>query len=121
VKTILVADDEQDLLLTLLVSLRQGGYEVVTAQNGLQAVQRAISDPPDLILMDVNMPVMNGFEAVQKLKSDPVTADIPIVMLTADHSSGSMAIGFEAGSDLYLTKPFSPNDIVEQLHTLLEN
>jgi CheY-like chemotaxis protein len=116
-----VADDEQDLLLTLLVSLRQGGYEVVTVHNGLQAVQRAIADPPDLILMDVNMPVMNGFEAVQKLKSDPITADIPIVMLTADHSAGSMAIGFEAGSDLYLTKPFSPNEIVEQLHTLLEN
>src|SRR4028119_2167837 len=97
-KKILVVDDEQEVVRAVQISLENVGFEVLTAQNGLQAVSQVNTESPDLVLMDINMPVMNGFEAVQQLKADAATAHIPIVMLTSDQSQGSRAIGVEAGS-----------------------
>ncbi len=118
-KKILVVDDEQEIVRAVQMSLEKVGFEVLTAQNGLQAISQVNTESPDLVLMDVNMPVMNGFEAVQQLKADAATAHIPVVMLTSDESQGSRAIGMEAGSDVYLTKPFNPRDLVRRVRTAL--
>ncbi len=120
-KKILVVDDEHETVRSVQMSLEQAGYEVVTAQNGLQALAQVATECPDLVLIDINMPVMNGFEVVQQLKAYPSTAHIPFVILTADQSLGSMAIGLEAGTDLYLTKPFHPRQLVKQIKGVLGN
>jgi DNA-binding response OmpR family regulator len=118
-KKILVVDDEQEVVRAVQMSLEKVGFEVLTAQNGLQALAQVNTELPDLVVMDINMPVMNGFEAVQQLKADAATAHIPIVMLTSDQSGGSRAIGMEAGTDVYLTKPFHPRDLVKRVKAAL--
>jgi two-component system alkaline phosphatase synthesis response regulator PhoP len=104
-KTILVVDDEPDIVRVLKVQLEQDGYQVVSAENGQHALERVTRDRPDLILMDHMMPVMDGLEALEKLKGDPATAQIPVIILTANDDYAQMSRSWEIGSDLYLTKP----------------
>jgi CheY-like chemotaxis protein len=118
-KKILVVDDEHETVRSMQMSLEQAGYDVVTAHNGLQALAQVATECPDLVLIDINMPVMNGFEVVQQLKADPATAHMPFVILTANQSLGGVAIGREVGTDLYLTKPFHPLELVNQIKGVL--
>lgn len=114
-KKILLADDEDDIKIILKMFLETRGYDVVTAFDGLDAVDQAKSQKPDAILLDVMMPLIDGFEVCKKLKADPDTASIPVIMLSAASHSESVQKGMSAGAVDYLVKPFEP----EHLETLL--
>lgn len=106
-KTLLVADDEPNNvdLIRMVVDEVDIPIELVTAQNGLEAVDRAREFGPALVLMDLKMPVLDGWEATRRLKADPTTAGIPIIALTAQAMAGDRERALAAGCDGYLTKP----------------
>jgi len=104
-KKVLVVDDEEFVRQLIQIKLKFCGIETIEAGNGADAVEKAIAEKPDLILLDVMMPKMNGFEACQRLKAMPETAHIPIVMLTARGDPSAKERGENAGALEYLTKP----------------
>lgn len=112
---VMVVDDEPDIRRLVSFSLKRHGFDVVEATDGLAAVAMAESEAPDLILMDVMMPVMNGYEASKKLKENPKTQGIPIVMLSAKSQQTEMAAGLESGATDYICKPFTPSELVAQV------
>ncbi len=105
-KAILVADDDPDILSIVAMSLEAQGYTVHKAANGREAVDLARANRPDLVLMDMMMPVLSGYEAVGELKADASTRDIPIVGLSAKAMSTDMERATDVGIDGYITKPF---------------
>jgi CheY-like chemotaxis protein len=117
--TILIAEDEPDIRELIVFTLRFGGFNVVVARNGMEAVERVHEVKPDLIMLDVMMPQMTGFEACRKLKAQPETAHIPVVFLTAKGHETEIEIGMEAGAVGYLLKPFSPEALNKYLGELL--
>jgi CheY-like chemotaxis protein len=119
-KRILVAEDEQDIQELIEFTLRYGGYEVMSVSNGEEAYVSARKNLPDLILLDIRMPVMSGIEACKLLKADPLTKKIPIVFLSAKGQKSEIKEGFEAGAEDYLLKPFSPEELNKRLKELLE-
>ena len=119
-KKILIVDDEPmniDLLEAMLI---QEDYEIVAAGNGTEAIAATQSAPPDLILLDIMMPVMNGYEVAQKLKSDPNTAPIPIILVTALNDISDRVKGLEAGADDFLTKPVDKSELKARVNNLLK-
>ena len=118
---ILVAEDERDIRELIAFSLRGlGGFEVVMAANGVEAVERARTECPDLILMDVRMPRMTGYEACKQLKEFPETKDIPIVFLSAKGQESEIQQGLAVGAEEYILKPFAPDELVNQVRGLLK-
>ncbi len=111
-KKILAVDDEKHILRLVQINLEKAGYEVATGSNGQEALDKTRDFMPDLIVMDVMMPIMDGFEALQKLKEDPFTSDIPVIMLTAKAQDADVFHGWQSGADLYLTKPFNPLELL---------
>ncbi|MFZ7125847.1 MAG: response regulator transcription factor [Desulfobacterales bacterium] len=109
---ILVVDDEEDILELLRHHLVRDGYEVVCADSGEKALQRAKTDSVDLIVLDLMLPGMDGLEVTRRLKKDARTAHIPIVMLTAKGEEADVVAGLELGADDYITKPFSPRIVL---------
>src|SRR5688572_21331617 len=103
---ILVADDEDVFLRLLREALTTVSYNVVTASNGVEALEKIRQTPPDLVVLDVNMPEMDGFAVCETIKSDVVLRHIPVLMLTAQKGTHSKVQGLEHGADDYLTKPF---------------
>lgn len=118
--TILVVDDEPDIRRLVSFSLKRHGFEVIEATDGLAACSVAAKEQPDLILMDVMMPLMNGFEAVRKLKENEATASIPVVMLSAKSQVYEQEEGLDSGAASYICKPFTPAELVEQVTAQLE-
>jgi DNA-binding response OmpR family regulator len=118
---ILVVDDEDDLAELLSFSLRQEGYEVFKACNGAEALKRARAVLPDLILLDLMLPELDGMAVCEILRRLPSTAQIPIIMVTAWTSEQSRILGLEAGAADYVTKPFSPRELVLRVNRLLQN
>jgi two-component system alkaline phosphatase synthesis response regulator PhoP len=116
---ILIVDDERYILHILDFSLGAEGFEVITAADGEQAVERSKADHPDLIVLDIMMPKMDGFEACRRIKSDPDTCDIPVIMLTAKGREVDKKRGREVGAEEYLTKPFSPAKLIERVQIVL--
>jgi CheY-like chemotaxis protein len=117
---ILIAEDEAELRLMLKTSMEHAGYEVVTASNGLEALDRIRSDTPDVVLLDVLMPDMDGFEALSKLKANPSTSHIPVVMLTGLNDDTDISKGWKLGTSLYMTKPFVPEQLISYIQNVLE-
>lgn len=116
---ILVVDDEQHILQVLTLKLRNAGYDVITAVDGEEGLQRSQSDQPDLVITDFQMPYMTGLELVHAMASDPSTAAIPVIMLTARGyaiDEADLAIGNIRD---VMSKPFSPRSILRQVETLL--
>ncbi len=111
-KKILAVDDERHIVRLVQINLVKEGYEVVTASNGREAIEKAHEHKPDLIVMDVMMPEMDGFEALEKMKADPQLMDIPVIMLTAKAQDADVFSGWQKGADLYLTKPFNPSELL---------
>jgi two-component system cell cycle response regulator DivK len=105
-KAILVADDDPDILSIVSMSLEAQGYDVHRATNGREAVDLARAHHPDLVLMDMMMPVVSGYEAVAELKADPGTRDITVVGLSAKAMASDMERATDVGIDGYITKPF---------------
>jgi two-component system, OmpR family, alkaline phosphatase synthesis response regulator PhoP len=106
-KKILAVDDERHIVRLVEVNLQRAGYEVVTAYDGREALEKVKSENPDLVVLDVMMPYMDGFEVLKNLKADPATAEIPVIMLTAKAQDADVFRGWQSGVDCYLTKPFS--------------
>jgi len=119
VKRILAVDDEPHILKLVSFSLRSGGFDVIEASDGLSALAIAEAERPDLILMDVMMPVLDGFEACRRLKDNPATMDIPVVMLTAKTQLSEQKTGMDCGAGGYICKPFTPKDLVAQVEGFL--
>jgi DNA-binding response OmpR family regulator len=120
VTRILAVDDEPHILKLVSFSLTSGGYEVIEATDGESAVHAARDHQPDLVLMDVMMPLVNGYEACRRMKADPATCDIPVVMLSAKSQVSEQAEGIAAGAIGYITKPFTPKELVAKVAQLLE-
>jgi len=118
---ILIVEDEPDIRDLVAFTLRYGGFEVVTANNGAEAVDASLAEMPDLVLMDVRMPVMTGFEACEKIKSTPQTANIPVVFLSAKGQEAEIRQGFEIGALDYLLKPFDPLELLQRVRDLVGN
>ena len=108
---VLVTDDSDDVRLALQILLEDAGYEVIEATDGAEAVKLAQSDPPDLILMDVMMPVMDGFTALKHLKSDPVTKSIPVIMVTARGGRNDQSNARDLGAFDFIHKPWSDGEV----------
>jgi DNA-binding response OmpR family regulator len=119
VSTILVVDDETDTLDLIGYNLRAAGFEVVTAANGEEGLYRARTCSPSLAVVDVLLPDIDGFELCRLMRLDPANHGLVILMLTALSSGFCRLVGLESGADYYLTKPFSPRELVSQINTLL--
>ncbi len=118
-KKILAVDDEMHILRIVKYKLESAGYEVLTALNGVDALRIVREEKPALIFLDVMMPGMNGYEVCSELKNDPNTKDIIVIMLTAKGQESDKIKGLEVGVDEYITKPFSPQDLLDRTKDLL--
>ncbi|MEA2030721.1 MAG: response regulator transcription factor [candidate division Zixibacteria bacterium] len=118
-KKVLIVEDEKDIHELIVYNLKQEGYELISAFNGAEAFEKAISERPDLILLDIMLPIMNGLDVCRELKSNDKTAHIPIVMLTAKNEDVDIITGLELGADDYITKPFSPRVLIARIRTIL--
>jgi two-component system alkaline phosphatase synthesis response regulator PhoP len=119
-KRILIADDEEDLVTTLQFALEKKGYVCLTAYDGKEALNKAKSENPDLIVLDIMMPKMNGYEVSRLLKFDIRFKHIPIVMLTARTQEKDKEIGQDTGADAYMTKPFGMDDLIGTISNMLK-
>jgi DNA-binding response OmpR family regulator len=118
-RTVLVVDDDPVILRLLEVNFEMEGFAVRTAADGAEGLAAARAEPPDVIVSDVMMPKMNGLELVRGLKSDPLTAGIPVILLSAKAQASDVRDGRDAGADDYVTKPFEPLDLVDRVIKLL--
>ena len=118
---ILAVDDEKDFLELISFSLRRCGHEVIAVLDGLEGLNYARRNSPDLIVTDVWMPGMDGFSLCESLRRQPLTSAIPILMYSALSGRIAQLNGFEAGADEYLTKPFAMNQLMERIETLLQS
>ena len=116
---ILVAEDDANILRQIEFNLQAGGYEVETALNGMDAFKKMMAHRPDLLITDVMMPEMDGYELVSTLRRDDVLADLPVIMLTAKSQDWDMMQGYNSGTDLYLTKPFNPAELLNFVRRIL--
>ncbi len=119
--TILIVEDNEDNRIVYSTMLRHFGFTVLEAENGAEGILRARSGLPDLILMDIAIPLVDGWEAVQRLKKDPATAGIPIVALTAHAMPADRERAIQVGCDGYLAKPCEPRAVVEEVRRILES
>jgi DNA-binding response OmpR family regulator len=119
VKTALVIEDEPDIVRLLAHYLEQSGYRVRTETTGPAGLRAAIERVPDVIILDVMLPGLDGHEVCRRLRSDPATAAVPILMLTARGEESDKVRGLEIGADDYVTKPFSPKEVVARVKALL--
>lgn len=112
-KRILIADDDPVILRLIQVNLELEGYEVLTANNGQEAVDIATAELPDLVILDIMMPRLDGYQACQKLKEEATTTNLPVIFLSAKAQQGDIEKGKSFGVVDYLTKPFDPSELLE--------
>ena len=118
-ETILVVDDDQDILQLLKMNLEPEGYNVRTASDGESAVQSVTTDPPDLILLDVMMPHKNGFQVIEELKDIEETKNVPVILVTARGQTEDKVRGLDTGADDYITKPFDLREVTARVEAVL--
>jgi two-component system phosphate regulon response regulator PhoB len=116
---ILVVEDERDISALVAYHLTKEGYRVRTAEGGLEAIESAESERPDLIVLDIMLPGLSGYEVLGELRKRPELADVPVILLTARRDEADRVKGFELGADDYLTKPFSPRELVLRVGAVL--
>jgi two-component system, OmpR family, phosphate regulon response regulator PhoB len=116
---ILIVDDERDILDLIRMHLEHDGHVVVEAANGIDALKTAISESPDLIVLDWMLPGLDGLSAFKRLRIDSRTRDIPVILLTAKAQQADRLTGLELGADDYLTKPFSPRELLLRVNAVL--
>jgi two-component system phosphate regulon response regulator PhoB len=117
---ILVVDDEPEAVELVDFNLKQAGFDVLTAADGTEALKKARSSSPALIVLDLMLPEIDGLEVCKMLRRDPATAALPIVMVTAKAAEIDRILGLELGADDYITKPFSPRELVLRVKRILE-
>ena len=118
-ETILVVDDEKDIRDLVSFNLEKNGYRTSCVASGEEALVKARTHLPDLIVLDLMLPGVDGFDVCRRLKSDAATARIPVLMLTARSEEADVVAGLELGADDYVTKPFSPRVLLARVRTLL--
>jgi two-component system, cell cycle response regulator DivK len=118
---VLVVDDYPDAREMYAEYLKYSGFDVIEAGNGREALERALDSAPDIILMDLSLPVMDGWEATRRLKADKLTAGIPIVALTGHALAGILEGAKKAGCDAFVTKPCLPEDLVKEIQRVLSS
>jgi DNA-binding response OmpR family regulator len=116
---ILIAEDERDIRDLVTFTLKFAGFEVLAVTNGLEAVEAAIKEMPDLIIMDGRMPYMSGYEACAKIKADERVSHIPVVFLSAKGQEAEIQAGLKAGAVEYLVKPFATDDLINRIKDLV--
>jgi len=116
---ILIIEDDPATSRLVEYSLRHAGYDVLRATNGLEGIRKALTEAPDLVILDVMLPGLDGFEICHRLKSDAATTRLPILMFSAKAQEIDKATGLKVGADEYLTKPAAPAEIVGQVQKLL--
>lgn len=114
-RRILIVDDEPNIVLSLEFLMQQSGFDVAVARDGAEALERMQSFQPDLVLLDVMMPVLNGFEVCQKIRENSAWNDVKIVMLSAKGRESEVNKGLALRADAYVTKPFSTRELVERV------
>lgn len=119
-RTVLIVDDEPNIVLSLKFLISQQGYEVRTAGSGEEALQSLREKIPDLVLLDIMMPKPDGYEVCQTIRSTPEWKDIPVIMLTAKGRDVERQKGYAMGADDYLTKPFATHELVTKVRAMLE-
>ena len=117
---VLVADDDADILALVRLRLERGGYTVVTAVDGEQALRLAREGAFDLAVLDVSMPKLSGHEVTRELRRDEATKGLPVILLTARVQDADLADGLAAGADGYLKKPFGPKELLGEVQALLD-
>ena len=116
---ILAVDDEPNIVRLIQVNLERQGYQVETANNGAQALEKIRASRPDLVVSDVMMPEMDGFELLRSIRADARLADLPVIMLTAKAQDVDVMRGYSGGADMYLTKPFNPIELLNFVKRIL--
>ena len=117
---ILIVDDEEDILTLLEYNLEKAGFKVISADDGPEAIELAKKEKPALIILDIMLPSMEGTEVCKAIKRDDATSHIPIIMLTAKGEEVDRIVGLELGADDYITKPFSPRELVLRVKAVLK-
>jgi two-component system phosphate regulon response regulator PhoB len=118
--TILVVEDDEDILELLAYNLQSAGFSVVASRDGFDALQKARRAPPDLIILDLMLPGLDGFEVCKELKREAKTAQVPVIMLTARGDEVDRIVGLELGADDYVVKPFSPRELMLRVRAVLK-
>lgn len=119
-KKILVIDDEPLVVEVLKIRLKMNNYEVITASDGTEGIERAVTEKPDLIILDVVMPGLDGYQVCQKLKEDTNTKTIPVIMLTALGQSPGRKKGYSSGAQDYIFKPFDDQELLNSVEKALK-
>ncbi|MGD8563536.1 MAG: response regulator [Desulfarculaceae bacterium] len=117
--TILLVDDSPTILKMLELGLRQAGYQVITAQDGIDGLEKLKNQPVDLIVSDVNMPRMDGISFIAQVRRQPENSQLPIIVLSTGAEPRDRKMGMNAGADLYLSKPVSQKDLLDSIKDLL--
>ena len=117
--TILLVEDDPDIRHLVSYKLTKGGFDVIETADGLAALRAARDNPPDLVLLDVRMPRMSGIEVCRELRAGPLSATVPIIMLTARSRPQDLEQGYAAGATDYVVKPFSPRELLERVEAAL--
>jgi len=118
-KKILIVDDEKQLVSLVSLHMKMSGYEVLSAKDGEEALAIAKEEAPDLIILDLMLPKIDGWEVCKRLRTESKIGDIPVIMLTARSEAGDKLRGFKCGADDYVTKPFSPRELVARVKRVL--
>ena len=111
-KKILAVDDERHIVRLIQVNLERAGYQVVTAFNGIEALQMVENEQPDMVVLDIMMPYMDGFEVLKNLRQSALTRELPVILLTARAQDADVFRGWQMSCDCYLTKPFNPTELL---------
>jgi len=117
--TVLVADDDADILRFVEINLRLEGFEVVTARDGPDALAKAVAVRPDLVLLDVQMPGIDGYTICARIRADASLAAVPVIIVTANYGSAEVEAARRAGADDFLVKPFLPATLVDMAKAML--
>ena len=118
---VLVVDDESDIVSTIQYRLKFSEFDVITASNGKEGLEKAQKEKPDIVLLDINMPIMDGHEMLERLKSNPDLKDTPVIMLTAYSDKRDIVKASDHGVADYVTKPFDFAELMEKISNALEN
>jgi len=116
---VLLVEDEQDVAELIRYNLTKEGYDVVLSGNGNEALRLAREHRPDVLLLDIMVPQLNGWEVCRRIKKDPELAAIPVIMVSGRVEEGDKVLGFEVGADDYVTKPFSPRELIARIRAVL--
>jgi DNA-binding response OmpR family regulator len=117
---ILIAEDEKDIRELIIFSLTFAGFDVVSAVDGIEAVEKTLQTKPDLIMMDVRMPRMTGYEACARVKAIEETKHIPVIMLSAKGQEAEIQTGLDVGAYEYILKPFAPDELIQRVKDILD-